>query len=515
MKIVPKLNPGRVGFRGSFWHPVEKRTVTFGLGADETVATEICGDVCDIFAAGIRDEKDRRLFGFHPRAVAIVFGIAAPASQAPVIGSSPFDDDALGDLSGRIALRLGQVDAVDIVKALLERYESKLAGELLQQVRDLQSQNKVLKGRAESAEYELARLRRDKASMITATIGEAVAVWKEFYKVGRSERTVVGTIAAVDSFVESLPKKESFRLVDIESEHVNAWILKLARQAKDGNALEVEADAAPLSPVTRKTVLRRLGAALSWIARKYKLIQNPIDNVEPIAGASKNPEHIVAVRRLEDLTALLEGLQPVPYWRALVATAIFTGARYSELVWMRSDQVFLEEEYIYIASRAAGKRLRGTKTGRERRIPIERSVYRSILSDHIQQREADRKGVACGLSSTAARSPWMFPTTIDEGDAATPRRKSLPGQWSDNGVFNRAWTAVVDALHTGRDGKVGEPKAFWRYGPSEWRHTFGTVLGHCGWSSLEIATVMGNTEDVARRFYIVPGHGGKRWPFKF
>lgn len=39
----------------------------------------------------------------------------------------------------------------------------------------------------------------------------------------------------------------------------------------------------------------------------------------------------------------------------------------------------------------------------------------------------------------------------------------------------------------------------------------------CGWNSLEIARVMGNSEDVAKRHYVAATAAGqgKRWGFKF
>lgn len=516
MVITPKINPGRTGYRATFRNPLlDGRVVACGLGNDEAVALEICRDLCDIFSVGIRDAADRRLFGFHPRAVAILFGERSPAAQASAVGASPLSGEDIGELSVRIAARfeLGDDRSLQIA-AMLERFQSALTGELHEQIRALQGSEKLLRARAETAEYELARSRRERNTHIRATVGEAVSAWKEFYLSGREHITFTNACTAVDSFVSSLPKAGAFRLADIEAAHVDEWVLKLVRQPKTATGGTTDLSK-PLSALTKKSMLRRVGSCLTWVKRKYKLHTNPADDVEPVAGACKNPEQIVAIRRLADIAALLDGLKPLPYWRALVATALFTGARYAELIWMRLDQVYLDEEYIYVASRAAGKRVKGTKTGRERRISIERTTFRAILKEHVETRRRELRGKATGLSCVAATSPWLFPTTIDETETHTPRRKSLAGMWSDNGVFSDAWKKAVDGLHTNLAGKLIEPAEYWRYGPSEWRHTFGSILGHCGWSSLEISHVMGNSEDVARRYYIVPGHGGKRWPFEF
>ncbi len=253
--------------------------------------------------------------------------------------------------------------------------------------------------------------------------------------------------------------------------------------------------------------------------KKFDLVENPLHKVSKIAGVSRIPENILAVRRIQDLRELIESLKGAPYWQAWVAFACLAGARFREQCFTKLDDVFLDDDgdYIRITSRASGRHVVGTKTSRERRIPIEKTILLPILKAHIARRKVEQRVPKAG---DGERSVWLFPSIVGEGTIA--REKSAPGLWSDNTVFLASWrkiAAIADAIEEkDADGKITLRwlADYWTYGPAEWRHTFGTALGNCGWSALEISRVMGNSPDVCERHYVGSTSQGsaKRWPLQ-
>jgi hypothetical protein len=158
------------------------------------------------------------------------------------------------------------------------------------------------------------------------------------------------------------------------------------------------------------------------------------------------------------------------------------------------DDVYLDNGYLRVTTRASGRvAARGTKTGRERNVPIERRVLLPILAAWVQKQKN-------------AGSPWLFPALNPDG--LIKRTKTPDGVWSDNGVWHDYWTAARVRL-----GVVGKPH--YDYGPAKWRHTAGTAMGHSGLSSLQISRNLGNSEDVANRHYVARLAPGKCWPLRW
>lgn len=223
----------------------------------------------------------------------------------------------------------------------------------------------------------------------------------------------------------------------------------------------------------------------NWMYRFYDLRENPAAKLLPVAGASKAPEHIVAIRRYDELMKLINDT-PEGYWRTWVAVACLAGPRWREQCYIKTSDVYLSEGYIRITSRTSGRTVAGTKTGRERNVPIERRVLMPLLREWVKHQ-------------SGAGETILFPDTSGEG--ATARTKTDEGVWSDNGVWWDHWRKVCPTWH--------------EMGPAEWRHTAGTAMGHAGMSSLEISRALGNSEDVARRHYIAELSAGKRWPLSW
>jgi integrase len=246
----------------------------------------------------------------------------------------------------------------------------------------------------------------------------------------------------------------------------------------------------------------------NWAYRRYDLSENPVEKSSGVAGVARAPEHILAIRRLADLTALFDGLANYPYWCALIKTAILAGPRFSELCYLKIDDVYLEDNYLRITSRTSGPRIVGTKTGRERSVPIEQTVLLPSLSEHVGRRQFERKKKS---GTVAEQSQWVFPSTVPVG--TVERSKTPAGLWSDNATFSRTWHTIAAAASK----KAKSDADYWSFGPSEWRHSFGTCLAQCGFSSLEVARMMGNSSQIAERFYCgnLSRDAGKRWPFKW
>lgn len=284
---------------------------------------------------------------------------------------------------------------------------------------------------------------------------------------------------AIDLFLNSLESGAKTQLRDVRAAQVDAWV----------NAVEGRRMGAKLSARSRNKMRAYVSSFLSWAARRYDLASNPMDNSVPASGERRNPENIVAIRSEAQIRAVIAAFKPDIYWQAVVAVGVLAGPRYKELVSIRIDSVHLDERYLILT---------GWKTGRQRRVQIEGSVLAGILKRYLKWRSVQRGGVW--------ETGWLFPSTVEPNEWK-PRYKSEPGIWSDNGVF-------LDELRR-RRVLIYRAGGVWDYGPWEWRHTFGTILGHCGMTSREIANAMGNSEKVAADHYVLPGRMGDRWGFLY
>jgi len=496
MVITATKLSNRPGYRCQFRHPLTKSASSFSLGRDEQEAHAICRDLEAIFADSelLADRDSPRLVSYHPRAIEIAFGEDARNKADERRIKPVLEEDDIGTLTMRIlGLLERSKDKKKDLRAALIQYESKRYSDLFKQYQRLENHVKALTPLSE----EVERLRRQTNKHVTTSIGAAIEKWKVDYKAGHARVTVKQAFTAVDAFVNALPNGSRFKLSDVRSQHIDDWL----REAK---RLDGKPD--PLSQVSKKRMKAYLSSFFTDMVRDYDLSENPLEKSKPLAGISRNPEHIRAIRRLTELQAYFDAMISYPYWRAWCAVAIFAGPRYAEQVWLKINDVYIDEGYIRITSRASGRRILGTKTGRERNIPIEQTFLKDILAEHLKTRHRERSE---GMTS-AEKSQWLFPTVVPQ-NVHRKRVVSEDGQWSDNGVFLGAWKRTLAQI----TAKMKKPlPEYWSYGPDEWRHCFGTTLGHCGWTSLEISHAMGNSEEICRRHYVVPPTG-QRWPYKF
>jgi len=517
-RISPSPMPGRPGWRVTFRNPVLRRVRTVGLDTrDEMDARGVCRDIEGLLSDPSlwQEPNSPRLRAYDPRAVRAVFGVEVETAEEDRAGRLSADD--VGRLTARVfavleETRRSGADPHAAVEAFLDEYISRDRAELEDRNRGLETEVKGLRPEVEELRATVARLLRTRNAHVKTRIGEALREWRREYEQDRQRMTVVNAEHAVRSFIASLEGRDRARLGEIRGRHVDAWLQQLKGDAGQD-----------LAPVTRSRRKAYLSSFLGWARRRYELVENPVEQAAPVAGAARAPEQIIALRRLEDFTTLLDGLRPWPYWRAWLAVAVLAGPRWAEQAWLRIEDVYLDEGYLRIATRAwAEGRRRGTKTGRERNVPLERTTLKQILAEHLARRRAEQR--ARGATPGQA-SPFFFPTILAD-NPSLPRRLSPPGLWSSDRNWTNAWQrvalvacgrakddAAAVALQASAKGRSLELSWPWSLKGREWRHSFGTALGMCGWNSLEISRVMGNSEHVCQRHYVAVACAGRRWPF--
>jgi len=462
----------------NFRHPLKNIRVSRSLQTRD--ATEAKGIAVDLERLANSPEfwelslDSPALFPFHERSLEIFFG-KKPERASPMLAVLPEVRDALRVLSEAGLLKhIGKIEVAS--KDLAEERQLRVKAE----------QNAIRMKRAQSdLEREVASLRRALNKHITISLRDAIEDFNRIYPQGRSAKTVRDVQTTLSDFQDHI--NPDVNLGAIKARDIEHW-LRDYRNKKNGKEI---------TPVTRRRLKANVSSFFSWAVREHDLCENPMDKTAPVAGIQRHPENIIAIRKLKDLQDLFDGLMPFPYWRAWVATAILAGLRWSEQVWLRVDNVYLEEGYLRVATRATGSEMQGTKTGRERDILIEKTVLLPILKKYLQSHEG--------------KYPWVFPSTLTSKDHL--RTKTEAGQWAENMNFKQAWRKV--ALKAKNESKnKGE---FWGFGPSIWRHTFGTALAMGGFLPLDIAKLMGNSPAIAERHYIglYSREAGKRWPFRW
>ena len=411
----------------------------------------------------------------------------------------------------------------------------------------------VLNEEVQFLRSDLAKLRRSSNAGVTITIEEAFKDFFESFATGRKQATFNEGITFIKSFIESLPEKNETKVAELKASHIDSWIAKM--KGSEGQ---------DLSPITKRNRRNAVSIFMDYLTRKCELAEDPMSRTGSITGVSRVPENIIAIKRLSHLKEFIQALQPYPYWQAWAAVACFAGPRFMEQCWLKVDDVYMDEDgdEIRITSRSSGRRGgdSGTKTGRERKIPIEKTVLKPILSAYIMQRKVS--GNIC---------QFLFPSLVPKG--VIERTKTPAGLWSSNRVFLDSWYSIamaasciaktdnwqqafeakkvemlklaiqkatiklrtltsnkdrrqqekvirnlkIDDWHVFYELASGRVADYWTYGPSEWRHTFGTILGMSGWKVTEISRAMGNGPSVCERHYVAVASSGagNRWPFEF
>jgi integrase len=517
MKITPKPLPGQPGFKCTFRHPDTKKVSSYGLATqDQTEAEAVCNDIVLLFAHTPRIPKGSpALLAYKPRAVEVVYGKDASGEVLKLKEKAVLKPEEIGTLSARIIAamtRTAKGKQQHTLDQILKEYESQRYKELNKQFEEAETRLKVLEPKAAEQENYIAELRREYNVHVSITVDAACKLWQQtddFKALATKTRKEV--MYAVEGFIKSLPDSKKFKLAELRANHITDWLNKLKK--KDGKT--------DLSVVTKAKMKRYLSVFIGAAYSDHDLSENPMDKTKPIKGAALGREEITAITQIDQFTEMLDAVKAVDsYWHTLLATAVLAGPRYAELCWMKIEHVNLEGNYIRIATREgiAGE-TRGTKTGKERSIPIETTILRELLENHVARRlkEQNKKG-----ANEALQSPYLFPSTIG-GNLFKPRTLTPKGVWSDNGIFLDEWRAVRDNARAKLLAQYKSPKKkaeissrkYWDFGPREWRHCAGTAMGHAGNDTGRVAAWLGNSEDVCRRHYKRPSTTGMLWPFKW
>lgn len=514
MQLTPKLLPGGKGFGLTFRHPFSGKVVAAGLGTrDEGLAGSICIEIDRLSRRrDLWDEPDPlQLATFDARAVEIFFrgrpaAIDSAASARDVLPAERRREYALA------LVRLLDRLPAEQRAAAAEGFFADMESEELRQLReDLQKAIREIRrrdGELEDLRAEYFRLKRMRNVHVKTTAREAFEQWALEYGRGRAPITLRQAKGFVKTFIDALPNAGAFKLGEIERSHVSLWLAGLK---------PVDAAKKELSPASLRQRKAYVSSFFTWCRERHNLFENPALEIS-VAGLDRAPESIVAIRRRDELLGFFKALEPEAYWQAWAMTACLAGPRFAEQCWLRVDQVLLDEGYLYIGTRTSGPRRVGTKTGRERRVPIEQTELREVLQAWLDRRRREQQ---LKTATPAQGSPWLFPSGLAEHPFMA-RKQSQVGQWSASSNFLQCWEAAARKIlkldepeDPEQPDELPELPAPWTYGPREWRHTFGTVLGMCGWTSLEIARVMGNSPAIAERYYVAATSAGNRWPFKW
>jgi integrase len=494
MIVTPAKAPGKNFFRVSFRNPFQNgRVITGSLGTDEQIAKRDAhniGELCSDPDAWQDQSNPLLPVKFSRRALELVFGKDAPVLKR-IPKAMPLLPEELVELAGRIIGTLDsdlskKFDHFDVVKQMINEFQSVKVEELLKRLESAEAELKVLRSEKDVLHEKLEGYFKKENQHVKVLIGEAFDEFKKVYPQDHAPRTVAEVEKAVQAFVDSLQNGRNFKLGLVDASHVSEWLEKM--RAEDGTALKA------LTRQHRKTYL---SAFLTWAQQRYRLAVHPVQHSVTLKGASRSPEVIEAMR-LSEIQALLAELKSASYWQAWPAFAILAGTRWHEQACLTLDSANLEDNIIVV---------RSAKTGRQRRIPIEQTTLRPILESHLRRRVEERKKPK---ATDAEASEWLFPSIVP-GNPYKPRVLAPVGQWSHSRVWHDAWERLVPK---DKDGKP-QFSGVWHYGPREWRHSFGTALGHAGMTALEISNLMGNSAAVAQRHYVETSEHGKRWPFKW
>jgi integrase len=186
-----------------------------------------------------------------------------------------------------------------------------------------------------------------------------------------------------------------------------------------------------------------------------------------------------AIKRVDDLKMLLDALDDDLYWQSWVAFACLAGPRWSEQQVLLAAAVDLDAvppRVIFQATEAGDMKTVGNA------VLIERNLLLPILRRFATTWEPRRLLAWPSLRENRKRGGEPVPD----------------GAWRYN-TFSRVLKAVLaKARQRSRDPNHD----LWRFGPAEWRHTFGTLLALSGMNHSEVANWMRNSSQVAAACYV-------------
>lgn len=214
-----------------------------------------------------------------------------------------------------------------------------------------------------------------------------------------------------------------------------------------------------LAPKTANRYREILTRLYNW-AIKQSGIRMPGDK-NPAAEVERYREHapVITFLTLPQIDEQLAALEAFPALRTMVSIYIYAGLRREELCWLRVEDLDLKAEgngMIRIRAKTVGDEFWEPKTKVNRVVPIS-----SALRKYLDAYQAPESG-------------WYFPTPTGKRWDPDNFSRELRGANDKSGLV---WTCL------------------------DYRHTFGSQLAMRGESLYKIATLMGNSPEIARRHY--------------
>ncbi|MBK9294834.1 MAG: tyrosine-type recombinase/integrase [Oligoflexia bacterium] len=266
---------------------------------------------------------------------------------------------------------------------------------------------KTIHGTKKDAQRELRKILNqvDEKSYVEhkkISLGEWMEIWLRDYaevsvRAKTFERYAELLRLHVHPYIGQIP------LQKLTASHVQDLYSKLR---KEGKIIRSQGSKKPrgLSERTVLHVHRVLSQLMKEAKRKREVIYNPIEDVRaprPMSIANSNTETIVHVNALdhEQLKRLFEGLKGQPLF-TLVALAVATGMRRSELLGLRWSDINFEKNTLRIIRVVEQTRMNGLQEQQpknkssKRQIGFDYNIFQ-LLQNHrkTQLNEAEKLGV--------------------------------------------------------------------------------------------------------------------------
>jgi len=273
----------------------------------------------------------------------------------------------------------------------------------------------------------------------------------------KSQNTIDGLIWAVEK--QLIPAIGGYRLRELECEHVEAMLAKMAGRGMSSSSL-----------IRVHTTLTR---ALRWAQRRGKIYRNVSDLVETPVG-TRRPSHALTVAQVR---AVLDAAAEHRL-RALWMLGLILGMRPGELTGLRWQDVDFDAGVISVRQSLKhrnGKVWEGdTKTRQSRRSFKIFPVTLAALKLHQARQAAER---------LRAGSAWTETGLVFTTETGAP---------IDPASLRRAFRALVRAADIPDKQPTEECQKPGQWHPHEMRHSAGSYMDAMGVPPKRVASILGH-----------------------
>ena len=414
----------------------------------------------------------------HRTAIKLFYGDDATLLEAP-----PEDPSTLPSADTPHEVRLLQIEVKE-----LRKQNQALTLALAETREKLKAHKKTVEGRIVEAEQRAPSI---------ADCFERFCKTKRGKK-QKGNKNTEQTLKEIDAFIDQLPP-DIAKPTDIGADHIEHYITDRVNKSEATRPAKF-----------RRVVRTRLGRFIEWTAKLYDF-RSPMKNVEvPEKEKIKAETAPIHWHEREEIESTVEPLDT--YWTAVVSLYAYAGLRRSELCRLHRDEIAQDKDnrkwYIQIRSNPDDP----TKTGEPRKIEIDNALLPRLQAHLAADYNIGGNRFAFGphpeqrIRPTKAEvAAWELEVEKAKAEAKkTGKRYKKPKLQADlTEIHLRA--SQITHIFKGDDG-TGSRKAKAGLLPEGMtcqtlRHTFGSLLLRDGYSYEQIAAVMGNSPDVARKYY--------------